>query len=164
MTALAINSSFYPSLATTYVRRGAGEDAQHLADFVRRALYDLRYRENCQGAVLGLLDIFDRCSSANWDGYGAKPVGRLALRQASKFLEMLPISLPAPEVAPEPDGEVALEWFGSGNRVFSVSLNGSANVSYAGYFENGATAHGTEIFNDSVPLAILQGIARAINE
>ena len=162
MTALAISTSFYPSLATTYVRRGSGQQAQHLAEFVRRALSDLRYRESCQGTVLGLLDIFERCSKANWDGHGAKPVDRDSVRQALKFLELLPISLSVPEVAPEPDGEIALEWFGSRDRVFSVSIGSGAELSYAGYFERGATTHGTETFNDSVPLAILQGVARVV--
>src|SRR5262249_38718379 len=51
---------------------------------------------------------------------------------AITFACLLPKSLPLPEIAADPDGEIAFDWLGSSGRVFSVSVNGLGRLAYAG--------------------------------
>ena len=72
---------------------------------------------------------------------------------------MLPVTIPAPEVAVEPDGMVAFEWYKQPRRVFSVSFETDGTIVYAGLFGNSKT-HGTEYFGEQLPQIILENIHR----
>lgn len=72
------------------------------------------------------------CGSRNWDGYNATPISHNALRSAWDYASSLPEEIPIPEVTPEPDGEIALEWYGKDGSVFSISFGEGETISYAG--------------------------------
>src|SRR5688572_3414002 len=51
-------------------------------------------------------------SSANgWDGYGATRIAPETFDRAYKFLSELPEWILAPDIVPEADGQIAIEWF-----------------------------------------------------
>ena len=54
--------------------------------------------------------VWDDVREPNWDGYGAIPVAREALRNARLLIDSLPGDLPAPSFGAEPDGHLTLEW------------------------------------------------------
>ena len=91
-----------------------------------------------------LLTTYDQCIDDNWDGYGAKAITTQTLNKAMVFFSRLPDTLPKPEITPEPDGEIALEWYGNGGHVFSVSVNKNKQLSYSGLFSDGSKVHGEE--------------------
>ncbi len=99
------------------------------------------------------------CSEDDWDGYGAKSVNNQSYEHSLRFLDMLPDTIPAPEVAVEPDGMVAFEWHEESRWVFSVSFETNGELVYAGLFGNSKT-HGTENFGEELPQTILDSIRR----
>ena len=100
-----------------------------------------------------LLDAFEEASRPNWDGYGAYPVSGVTVAQARAFLDLLPSTLPRPEISPHPDGELAFEWSFGPRRLLTVSVNESGRLSYAALFGQ-ARLHGTEFLLDAMPEAV----------
>ena len=98
--------------------------------------------------------MFEGCSEDNWDGYGGRADTASARDEAAVVLEALPNTIPLPEVSAEPDGSIALEWFRRQDYVFSLSVNGKGILVYAGLIGTGNRAHGTEVFDGSLPPAI----------
>jgi hypothetical protein len=75
------------------------------------------------------------------------------------FLLALPHWVPAPEVAIDPDGEVAFDWFGKFGKNFSVSVRSDGRLSYAGQFGPRTSLHGTDEFVGTVPSRILDAVS-----
>lgn len=89
------------------------------------------------------------------------PVDRATALEALRFASLLPGSAPLPEVSPDPDGEISFDWFGPLGKMFSVSVNKSGQLSYAGWFGEDRRIHGTERMVNGVPEEIVRGIQRA---
>jgi len=145
MTTLAIRPIY--AVKSRWVDEGISEEAQFVAGLTRRAFISLR------GARQQLP--FDELSSIrsqeNLDGS--------ILRTAQLFLLALPSWTPPPEVAVDPDGEIAFDWFGSRGKNFSVSIGIDGLLSFAGQFGPRVSMHGKDEFIDSVPHRILEAIA-----
>ena len=107
-----------------------------------------------------LNDLYEECSSANWDGYDADPISKQTLFEAEKFLKMLPQHLPIPEMQPEPDGEIGFEWYKGSGHSFVMSVGGNNVITYAGRFGEASETYGTEVFKDSIPKIILYNLKR----
>lgn len=107
-----------------------------------------------------LEDVVAQCSQQNWDGYNAKPISRAVYERTRAFLDALPMSLPAPDIVPEADGEIALEWDLGANRIFSVSIGEENGLHFAGLFGSGVERHGVEPFDGLVSPEILGYINR----
>ena len=60
-------------------------------------------------ALEELEKVYEECSEANWDGYGAMPISRDTYSEARKLLRMMPSSLQRPDISAEPDGEITFE-------------------------------------------------------
>ncbi len=115
-----------------------------------------------QEAVRGALeDVYEECRSDNWDGYGAKRVGRRSYSEAARFCALLPASMPAPDVAADPDGEITFEWHEGQRKAFSVSVGPKSQLTYAGVFGKNK-AHGVEHFGDEFPDVILGSLHRLL--
>jgi hypothetical protein len=100
------------------------------------------------------------CYEGNWDGYGALPVSQATYDEAVRFLNALPSWLPTPEIVPEPSGDIGFEWNFGKNRVLAASVNGTNRITYAGLLGTGNKAHGTEVFDGSIPQALVDHISR----
>lgn len=82
-------------------------------------------------------------------------------RAAIEFAFLLPRSLPAPEVASDSDGEIEFDWLGPKQKIFSVVINKTGRIAFAGRFSERSKIHGTEQLSSFLPADILRGIAKA---
>jgi hypothetical protein len=89
-------------------------------------------------------------------------ISKETAQQALAFVMSLPKSIPVPEVAPDPDGEISFDWIGKAGRMFSVSVGADGRISYAGRFSDKSKTHGIEQLSDACPREILFGIERAL--
>jgi hypothetical protein len=94
---------------------------------------------------------------------GIVPVDENTKRMAIKLASLLPPSIPAPEIAFDPDGEISFDWLGPANKIFSVSVDRSGRLAYAGRFGEKKKNNGVEQLSDVCPPEIIQGIERAAN-
>lgn len=98
------------------------------------------------------------CQTSDWDGYRAKPISEATKYQAQALVDLLPYHLPAPDAVPDADGEIALSWdFGPGH-LFTLSINESGMLSYAGLLGAGVKRHGMEPFKGDIPKTIIDSI------
>jgi len=111
-------------------------------------------------ALEELEKVYEECSEANWDGYGAMPISRETYSEARKLLRMMPSSLPRPDISAEPDGEITFEWYKEKYSVFVISVGGNNLITYAGLFGKSNKIHGTEYFADELPEIIHHCIRR----
>lgn len=114
-------------------------------------------------ALDSLTRIVRDCSADGWDGYEAKPILAPTENLARLFLESLPMWLPAPNIVPEADGEIGIEWDFGPDKIFSISVGDKGALHYAGLFGGGVERHGVEPFSGVVPTEILGYIKRLID-
>ena len=141
-------------------RTGVGGEANVIVRKLSEARL-LRHRTTSTPDLMSEIQAcFAQRSEANWDGEGAEALRPTALMEALEFVQWLPESLPTPDVVPEPDGGIALEWYGAPHLAFIASFKGRGAVVYAGVFGQGNTVRGTEIFRNSIPNGLLELIRR----
>ena len=74
------------------------------------------------------------------------------------MIRALPPGVPLPEVAPEPDGAISLDWIRSRNNLFSLTVGSGDRLAFA-WLDGSDTGHGVVRFDGQVvPKRILQGI------
>lgn len=163
-------STFTPALRRPEQLLGTGSSA-HGDEFVQiKALLneikiDRRSAASApQSAALAeLARIAKACSQRGWDGYDAQPISRQTQLNARVFLEDLPMWLQAPDIVPEPDGEIAVEWDLGPGRIFSVSIGDTGKLHFAGLFQDGVERHGVEPFDGVVSTEILGYATRLLD-
>lgn len=69
-----------------------------------------------------LRELANDCSEYNWDGDNAVPIDKGAIERTMWFLSKLPKNIPLPELSPEPDGMICLDWIIKRNKSFSLSI------------------------------------------
>lgn len=146
---------------------GASDEARALEKHVATAL-DHLFQPISSGGLLrdaesALSEIQEEASISDWDGRGAAPLNAASLREARRFLALLPTGFPTPQIGADPDGEIALEWFGRRGWVISISLSPTREITYAGLF-GVSRVRGREFFGDEIPETIVEGIRRAIGD
>jgi|SRR6185436_2128651 len=144
-----------------------GEDAHR----IRMALQDIhRLLDQAQtrGGARSLLrkDVIDILSTTNrrgWDGYEAIPIVPATVAKTLLFIDILPLDMPTPDVTPEPDGEIALEWYKSPSWVLSISVGQHNRLAYAGLFGPSKT-YGAEEWHTAVPRMVTEAMRRFMAE
>ena len=102
--------------------------------------------------------LVNECSLPGWDGDAAEPVDRFAAFRAADVIRALPPHVPLPEVAPEPDGAISLDWIRSRNRVFSLTVGSGDRLAFA-WLDGSDRGDGVVRFDgEVVPNRVLQGI------
>lgn len=101
--------------------------------------------------------------SKDWDGAEAPTISPVALDRARELIMSLPLSIPNPELAVDPDdGAVSLEWYAGPSRVFSVSVGNSPRMACAG-IDGTDSWHGVARFDSAkVPNFVIQSIQRIL--
>lgn len=136
---------------------GRGDDASS-----DQSLEGINKQDNANKNRKSLLQeihgLFRDCAMKNWDGYDAKPVSINVYLEAVKLAGSLPKDLPVPDVMPEPNGDIAFEWYKGKRFVLILSVGGDSNITYAGLFGTGSKAYGSEYLGDSLPLSIIEKI------
>ena len=161
MTAVAIydRSTFLTRSYST----GSSEASRKLQKLYEDTVVSLRKSVtwNYLGNSLDALrETYEECAAGNWDGYGALPISQTTYDEALRFINALPSWLPTPEIVPEPSGDIGFEWNFGKNRVLAASVNGTNRIAYAGLLGTGNKAHGTEVFDGSIPQALIEHISR----
>jgi hypothetical protein len=109
-------------------------------------------------------EIANEYSVAGWDGHAAVAISAQVRARALAFALVLrarlPAGTPAPELIPEPDGELSISWETAPGLVFSVSVGRSDRLHYSGLFARGVEQHGVEHLGLLVPSTILDAIQR----
>lgn len=131
-----------------------GEDARR----VRIGLLNLRrsmpvtvsFDTERYQAQRALWEIVQECLSPNWDGYGAVPANVVGFRRAWSLLENLPKDIPVPSPAIHPDGEIALEWQGSGASILTITFSADAWIKWAAMI-GGERLYGRLPYAESLP-------------
>ena len=150
-------------LSWAYVDNGVSDESKKLkslwVEALRRVKETTTNEKRLMEALTDLEEIFKECGMSNWDGYQAKPLTEAAYKDVLKFLEMIPLNLPMPEIVPEPNGTIGLEWSIGKRLIFAISLSGKGTIHYAALF--GADKnYGTVEFLDSLPSVVLENIRR----
>lgn len=92
---------------------------------------------------------------------GSLPADEDTKRMAIKFAALLPTSIPIPEIASDPDGEISFDWLGPSDKIFSVSVDKNGRLAYAGRFGEKRKINGVEQLSEICPPEVLLGIERA---
>lgn len=146
--------------------RGASDEARFIAKQSEEGRRRLRETHSLGlGADRALEELFvvaRECRTPNWDGYGAEAIEEETCRQAYRFLEALPLGIPAPTVGAEADGHLTLEWYKTPERVLSVSISPNGMIYYAALIGSSKRS-GTEPFLGEVPGDILHIIRRVLS-
>lgn len=111
-------------------------------------------------AVLARLQ--KECSIKGWDGYDAKPIALQTFARAEIFINALPSWMPSPEIVPESDGELAIEWELSPTEIFSISIGEQPPIHFAGLFGKDKERHGVEPFEGFISEEILYYINKLL--
>ncbi len=106
-----------------------------------------------------LTDLARDAARSNWDGYGACAVNEGALGFAKRIARFLPVTLSAPEVSVDPDGEVAFDWRTNSRSSVSFSIGPFGTLRYAS-INKGSENYGLEPWRDGLP----ESIARLIQD
>jgi hypothetical protein len=102
--------------------------------------------------------MFDECSEQDWDACGAEPLSGVAAGAAAVFIRALPSGVPMPELAPEPNGSISLDWIQSRHRMFSLSIASTDRLAYA-WMDGTDKGHAVARFDGTkIPTRILEGI------
>ena len=165
MTAIAATGTlgqFYPP------RPGVSDASRKLRELREQAALQFRATEtwkdsrvDLQVALRELAELYRECSKEDWDGYGALPISREVYSEAIRFLRAWwRLSLPVPEIGPEPEGDIGFEWNFGKNKVFVASVHGTNFITYAGLLGAGNKTHGTEAFDGAIPQEVINKILR----
>lgn len=114
-------------------------------------------------AISQIWALANECCERGWDAEGAEPISPLAANLAAAFIRALPVGVPLPEFAPEPDGSISLDWIQSRNRLFSVSVGQNNRLAYA-WLDGTDRGHAVARFDGQyVPRRILDGISEIMD-
>ncbi|PCJ55361.1 MAG: hypothetical protein COA73_13650 [Candidatus Hydrogenedentota bacterium] len=83
-----------------------------------------------------LREVFIECMHANWDGEGADPVDDSTFTHANKFLDLLPIETPLPEIDASPHGLITFEWDLSSRRTLVAGIDSKGYIYYSALFDD----------------------------
>lgn len=105
----------------------------------------------------------DECVETGWDGDEGEPISGIAAKVAADFIRALPKHVPLPEVAPDPDGSISLDWIQARSRLFSLSVCSGNTLAYA-WLDGHDRGHAVARFDgQTVPARILDGIRQIMN-
>ena len=158
------HSVLYP-----YVRRGSAVSEE--ARTVQRAASELTTSAESSQALFGekqdilreLRTIAEDCALDDWDGCGAVAVDAGALQKTEDLVRALPEGFPLPEVAPEPDGSVSVDWIRSPYQLYTLSIGRANRLAFA-WLDGTDKGHGVVGFDGiSLPARVLSDIERITN-
>jgi len=145
---------------------GVSEESEKIKALVktyraeRRKPASFAWRDSLRDVVS---ELFRTCTDQGWDGYDAEPISMESANGALTVLDVLPEGIQAPDVVPEPTGDIALEWHTEDHKHFSLSVTGPTLV-YAGIFGGASKHYGEEQFFRVIPRTILGILLRYFPE
>ena len=98
-----------------------------------------------------LESISEDCSSPEWDGYSAEPISNIAIERTKKFLDLIPDNIPVPEIVPQANGGLSLEWYRSPDSLFDISVEKEGPLIFAGKLSPSSRLHGETSLESNFP-------------
>lgn len=144
------------SCAASSPTRGTGSICKFVDDRVREAVNYDSYGPNETPLGQEYLDYLEE----GWDGEDARPIAYRTLMNAARFLSQTRSLDLDPEIAPETDGCIQLEWYVGPNCVFSISFGPSKLMSFSGIFGQDSRIYGIEDISRAIPETIWAFIHR----
>jgi len=151
----AFGATAQSSTAVSYEAKAVAQDTKKIDSAVEHSesLFGAK-----ADAISELRAIAEECGEEGWDGEGASAVEPWAVYNAERFIRVFPGECPMPEITPEPDGCVGLDWSVGRSRVFSVSFGSSPRLAYA-WLDGTDRGHAVARFDgETIPRRILDGI------
>jgi hypothetical protein len=158
MSALTLGWIYQPF--TRSVNTGSSPESKKIEEHFKEIVLHFRSRAERERAFHELAKAVALGKNADWDRYGAPKQQSGISQLACRFLNALPSIVPAPEVGLDPDGEISFSWVTSRDRQVHVSLSAEGLLSYAGIYGPTSSVHGTEAFDDAVPMPIIEAVRR----
>jgi hypothetical protein len=167
MSTLVLGRNMLAALfAPTFSAGGSDADLRKVLSDAKRELQTAASSAQSL-ALTSLMRVLEECSQAGWDGYGARAVSDQAAFRTIAFLNALPSSLTPPDIVPEPDGEIAVDWDFGPSLQLSISVGPSGPLPFAGVigedYGQPRVRHGTEPF-ESVVAGDLLGYIHDLHE
>jgi len=106
-----------------------------------------------------LLHAYSSAQAPGWHGGEGEPVRPETFEEAKRFLDSLPEFYRPTDVYPEPDGDLAFEWYRARNELMIVSFDGSRRAIYVVRLP-GERGSGQVQFVDRVPDVISMHLQR----
>lgn len=152
----------WPSATSEAYRSGVSKDSELIRNILDKTELDgssifWGQRHSIANEIRALRKGY---SSPGWDGYDALPVEELSMATSLRFARLLPDGIIAPELAPEADGGIVLDWCKGKNMIFSISIKKDLVV-YAGIFGESEKVRGeVRLESDRCPQIIEAMLAR----
>lgn len=144
-----------PGFSARVVNTGASNEAKMLEDLLGRVLTHYSRRAPRDLALAELARIYAECRNEGWDGYTAGPISTGAYHAAVRFVWSIPAAFPMPDVVPEPDGSISLEWESDRWNALTLSIGQDGRIAYAAMLGKEKRERGSEVFDDVIPQEIL---------
>lgn len=142
---------------------GFSDDFKNLVKNIKKQIQEicepLTIGRPLEEAFKSLIEIYKECSEGNWDGYNALPITVNAFEEARNVINLLPTSIPMPEILSEPDGSIGFEWHKGQKLIFVISVEGKYRINYAGIFGSNKI-HGSEYFGEMLPSVVIENLRR----
>jgi hypothetical protein len=111
-------------------------------------------------AISNVREVVISHAERGWDGDDGLAVSPIAALLTEAFIRALPSDVAMPEISPEPDGALSLDWIQSRSRVFTISIGLTDQLPYA-WIDGTDRGHGVARFDfRTIPARILDGIRR----
>lgn len=108
-----------------------------------------------------LASVLKEGSSSNWLAEENILIETATIVMAKSFIESLPVSFQAPSIAPEPDGDLSIEWYKEKRRVLTASINSVGTIQWAALIGS-EDPRGTVQFTGKAPDTILFYLTRIL--
>jgi hypothetical protein len=160
--AIAANSA----LLAIVVSSGLSPEADDVNKAARVVLDSTESSEALFGdkaeALSDLATLGAEYTQPGWDGGDAAPIDPSALSLAKCFIRAMPYDVPVPEIAPEPDGKISLDWHQSSSRQFSLSIGHGNRLAFA-WLDGADRGHAIAQFDCvNIPWLVLDHIRRLV--
>ncbi len=97
--------------------------------------------------------IAKECNYEGWNGYDALPIKSSSLENTIRLIKLLPRKIQIPDICPEPNGQIGLEWHPKKGTILSLSAYNDI-ISYAAILGPQCKKYGEEPFTDIIPKTI----------
>ncbi len=111
-------------------------------------------------AISSVWAVAAEAAEEGWNGEGAIAIHPATAANAVTFIHTLPTFVAMPEVSPEPDGGISLDWIQSRTRIFSVSIGRNRSLPFA-WLDGTSRGYGVVSFDgEDMPNRVLDEISK----